>query len=387
MRNLFTLGLAIKIIVASLTLHNDLIFAWERPFNQSINIFSTNTIEPPLTYFFFIILKPAYFLINTISLLPLKTVLLKTPYLLIDIFILWVLLRVANEKLKRKTLLLWWFNPVVIYSAYAMGTFDILAASMVALALLYSYNKTWLSPVLLSVGAAFITIPLFLIMPAILYLAKNSLSRIKFLLLSLLVPILSGLLMGFVAKADVINSYFPKGMIPIEPLCGLRPDALWKCSTTTVGVLLYLLLLLLLFLKRDIFKNVPYENILFSTFAFIYVSFPSNSMHRYLPLIPLFVIAQVRNNFSQKTLWIFSACLIFGYLYVWNLEWGLIVHLFPQANDYMALREATAPFVNYENVAFLLRIASDVILIYAAFKCLKQVNVSSLKSYFPLGRK
>src|SRR3972149_8604179 len=103
MRNLFTLGLAIKIIVASLTLHNDLIFAWERPFNQSINIFSTNTIEPPLTYFFFIILKPAYFLINTISLLPLKTVLLKTPYLLIDIFILWVLLRVANEKLKRKT--------------------------------------------------------------------------------------------------------------------------------------------------------------------------------------------------------------------------------------------------------------------------------------------
>ncbi len=380
MKKLFALGLVIKIIIAAATLHDDLIFAWERPFNNSLNLYQTNTFYPPLTYFFFKILQPVYFLIQYVSVLPIKLLLLKTPYLLVDVFILWILLKTVDQKLKKNTLILWWFNPVVIYSAYAMGTFDILSASMVVLAILYSKKNTWLSPVYLSAGAAFKTIPLFLVPASILYLTKNLTSRIKFASISLLIPLLSGVLMWIVAKADVINSYIPRGIAPTKALCGLRPDALWKCSTTGAGVFLYLLLLLLLFIRRDVFKKVPHVNILFSAFAFIYISFPANSMHRYVPLIPLFVITIVKNNFSKKWLWIFSACLIFGYLYIFRLEWGLLVPIFPQTAHFKALREATAPLVNYENVAFLLRVMSDIILIITAVKSLELADILSLKS-------
>nr|OGC89942.1 MAG: hypothetical protein A2V48_02535 [Candidatus Amesbacteria bacterium RBG_19FT_COMBO_48_16] len=95
--------------------------------------------------------------------LPLLLYLLKLPYLLADIFCFWLIYRLLPDKNKILGSLVWIFNPLVIYSAYMMGQFDIFIAAFLLLAVYFADKKPLLAAVTLGIGAGFKPFPLLLL--------------------------------------------------------------------------------------------------------------------------------------------------------------------------------------------------------------------------------
>lgn len=88
---------------------------------------------------------------------------LKTPYLLIDIFIWWLLIKFMPEK-KTWATIAWAFNLPMLHSAFMMGQFDIfLVLGIVGSLLLIKYQHPTWGAVVLGLAAGFKPFPLFLL--------------------------------------------------------------------------------------------------------------------------------------------------------------------------------------------------------------------------------
>jgi len=148
--------------------------------DRLVNLYGDNIfIYPPLSYLTHAVFNKLFYpvcpqtafwtliddigrLRSTAGFMPLMY-LLKLPYLLADILCLYLLWHYLPEAKRRRLIWLWWFNPVVIYTCYLMGQFDIFVALFILLALIYSGKKSWLSAVFLGIGAGFKPFPLFLL--------------------------------------------------------------------------------------------------------------------------------------------------------------------------------------------------------------------------------
>jgi len=148
--------------------------------DQLVNLYGDNLfIYPPLAYIthgifnflFFRFYPQAAFwtLINDIGLLRQTAgfaalmIWLKLPYLLADLLCFWLLL-VYTPLAKRHMLIwFWWFNPVVLYTCYLMGQFDIFISLFILISLLFSAKKPLVSAIFLGIAAGFKPFPLLLL--------------------------------------------------------------------------------------------------------------------------------------------------------------------------------------------------------------------------------
>lgn len=135
---------------------------------------------------------------------------LKIPYLVFDLFVGFLLLRLfQSQKENNLIFYLWMFNPFNLYSTYMMGQFDIIPTFFVVLSLyLVNQKRMYLGSLSLGLGASFKLFPAFLIIP-LLSLCKSWSARIKILLLAT-IPYLAFILPylpseGFRVSALVAN--------------------------------------------------------------------------------------------------------------------------------------------------------------------------------------
>lgn len=177
-------------------------------------------IYPPLTYFtlgtFLKITSPLvsekFFLdiMNGLSIyqpnLSWNLIVLKFPYLIIDIAMAFVLASLFdNEKQKRWAFLLWLFNPVTFYATFSMGVFDIIPAIFTVLSLVFAKkNKLGLAAAMISIGAAYKQYPLFLL-PFVVMSAKGFWERVK--------VALWGIIPYFLTIAPFLSSSAFKAMV------------------------------------------------------------------------------------------------------------------------------------------------------------------------------
>lgn len=122
----------------------------------------------------------------------LHLLLLKVPYFFFDIPAVFALASFFESK-KDKLLvyLLWLFNPVVLFSAYMMGQFDIIPAVLTIWSLWCIKNKKiYYAALFLGLAAAFKLYPLFLVIPFVL-IAKGYKNRLVLIILSVLPYLLS----------------------------------------------------------------------------------------------------------------------------------------------------------------------------------------------------
>lgn len=90
--------------------------------------------------------------------------LLKAPYLLADLFCLWLILKLVDSKHQKMAGLLWLFNPITLYSTYLIGQFDIYLVTLVLLSVYFAKsNQTIFSVLTMGLAAAFKPFPLFLL--------------------------------------------------------------------------------------------------------------------------------------------------------------------------------------------------------------------------------
>lgn len=94
---------------------------------------------------------------------PLLLILLKLPYLITDIIFLFTLIKLLPTQ-KYLTVLIWSFNPLILYGTYMLGQFDIFLALGMSLSLLALSNRHFrFAAILLGLSAGFKPFPLFLI--------------------------------------------------------------------------------------------------------------------------------------------------------------------------------------------------------------------------------
>ena len=90
--------------------------------------------------------------------------LLKLPYFVADILGLVIIGKLFSDKQRFWAVILWWFNPITIYSAYLIGQFDIYIAVLILASIyLYSKQKAIFSAICLGLAAGFKPFPLVLI--------------------------------------------------------------------------------------------------------------------------------------------------------------------------------------------------------------------------------
>lgn len=151
-------------------------------------------IYPPLTYFTLgtllkittPLVSEKFFLdiMNGLSIyqsgLSWNLIVLKFPYLVIDIAMAFVLASLfENEKRKKWAFLLWLFNPITFYATFSMGVFDVIPALFTVLSLFFAKkNKLYLAAAMISLGAAYKQYPLFLL-PFVVLSAKGFWERVK----------------------------------------------------------------------------------------------------------------------------------------------------------------------------------------------------------------
>ena len=137
---------------------------------------------PPSIYWFFGILN---FLFGD------SLELLKLSYLIFDIFLGFLLLKLIDPRKAAIAFGLWIFNPISLYATYMMGQFDIIPTFFTVVSLyLATKNKLKLAALALGFGVAFKLYPIFLCLPLII-LGKTFWEKMRLGILTILPYILS----------------------------------------------------------------------------------------------------------------------------------------------------------------------------------------------------
>lgn len=136
---------------------------------------------------------------------------LKFPYLLLDIAIAFMLMKLfAGEEQKRRVFTLWLFNPLSIIIIYMFSNVDILPVIFTVLSLLLVNKKRFvLAALSLGVGAAFKAYPIILV-PFLLTNVKTLREKTMILVASLGVFLLS--ILPFLSSASFRDSTLASGL-------------------------------------------------------------------------------------------------------------------------------------------------------------------------------
>lgn len=364
LKRLFWLGLIFKLIVSFLTDHDDIWFIWSIPSDFFGHINQIGIYYPPLAYIFYGLLSPFYFFA-----LRYGGWVLRLPYLAFDIFILFLLLKLVDYKQRKKTLILWWFNPVVLFSIYGMGHVEIIQAALVLLSIYLIRKRQWIAGLAFSAAIAFKTMPVIALPPITLALKENWREQLKWFFGSLVLPVGLGIIFWLATKADLINSYYPK-VATRQLEFNLRPDVILTWLSILAGGILYLFIIWIAS-KRKIKTELDYAEIIMASLAAMFIANPANLIHRFVLIIPVLVYVLVKNNWSSKWIWAFSLMLLLGYVYTWPVQWGLLRNWYAGADEKLALRELVAPWIKYEHLALVFQTVSSLILFWVSWKVLK----------------
>jgi len=114
--------------------------------------------------------------------------LMKIPYLIFDIFSLMLICKFIKLKLISKgNIILWLVNPILIYSAYIFGQFDVIICFFIFLGYIYLYKKKiYQASLIWGIAGAFKIYPFIFVLPMALIYAKTIKNFFVILTISLL---------------------------------------------------------------------------------------------------------------------------------------------------------------------------------------------------------
>ncbi len=137
----------------------------------------------------------------------------KTPFLLFDIASIIVLLKFAKAKMiKSKSIILWVVNPVIIYTTYLFGQFDIIVLFFILLGFFLIRRNTKLGMLSLGIAAAFKSYPFIIVLPTAIIFGANFKQRLKLIAVAALPFIISILPVLINNPQLLIFTFFPKNL-------------------------------------------------------------------------------------------------------------------------------------------------------------------------------
>lgn len=302
--------------------------------------------------------------------------LLKMPYLLFDLAIAWMIWKKSDEKIKRRLLLLWWFNPINLYATYMMGQIDILIVFFLVAAVSLVKKNNWVA--LISVLAASAVKTYAVALVPVFYLIKQSYKQFA-ALTGVIVTGLFFVIYPF-ARADynsIIAAFFPKIMAsPIS--CGFRPDALWSCGKLLMTTIVLFFGLWIILKKRLLVEKKLFVYLTTGWLALFYFAYRGLLVNHYLILVPFLNFVWLKAEKFYKII-VFNLLVFVTFVYVKPLMSELLV---PTGIEKLIaapdLRDLVSPWIRYEDIAFLARIFLDLMLLSVAINSVKKCLIKTV---------
>lgn len=255
---------------------------------------------------------------------------MKLPYLFFDMLAGIILLRIPKEPQKAiAAFKFWMLNPIVIYSCFIFGQFDIISTFFFVLSIYFAKReKNILSVIMLGIGGGYKLIPMLLLPIASVYLGKSQIERIKLFLFGISTFLIPFILLGLLSNWAVLKSIFPQvlsGKIVTEYSTS-------KFIFYAIFIIAYLSILIhaLYFCKN---RHSASNNLLPHYYIIIlllfFISMDSPSFHYFVILTPLLALAISKS----KTMFLCIIALILSLMVLsikTKLLWaGLLAPLHP----------------------------------------------------------
>ena len=188
--NLFLFGIFLKLII-SYFFSSDFTINYFSPFveyflntgfSNPYEEFSTNSFEIfPYPSLMLLILSIPKILFDFGGLsIATSSFLIKTPLLIADITIFYVLKSLLNHRHTLRLIIIYWFSPVLIYISYIHGQLDIIPISLVFVSLFFLFrNALYLSAIFLAFSIATKTVIIAIIPILIIFLVSQRLPWLK----------------------------------------------------------------------------------------------------------------------------------------------------------------------------------------------------------------
>ena len=269
--------------------------------------------------------------------------LMKLPYLTADLLTGFIILRMqGDEKKAVMSFGLWMFNVVVIHSAYMLGSFDLIMACVIMLALYAAkLKRPFVSMLFLSLGGAIKFVPYFLI-PPVCILLGNTLKKKAALLGAAGVMSLAIYLPYLLNSPEAMKRYF----------------FLYKAVETgsfIQGMLVFAFFVLYLILCITAYRDSKRTGIegrlvfYFSACLFaLYLSFPIRFRY-FVSITPLLALIMPYSRKFRNFIFILVGLLAFQWLYAREMQLGLFAPLGPDTfSGIPSLHEIMNRFVDID---------------------------------------
>ena len=222
------LGVIIRIVLMPISAHLDLFLASHREYLLSFHgiavlndmtelilsgyMFLMKPFLPHLNLLFSILNNqgtvdlPQFEIYSNFSRILRYIFILKIPYLLIDLVLLYFIYNrfASNYRDKLIVFLFWAFNPVFLYAVYGVGRYEIFPIFFLAWAIYLTKNRRDILAMMVIGLAAMMRMPFVLFLPFfVIYFSKNWKDYIKFTIIGFLPILLTTQLIALVAQQNL----------------------------------------------------------------------------------------------------------------------------------------------------------------------------------------
>lgn len=255
----------------------------------------------------------------------LQLLILKLPYLIYDLGIVFLIMKVFQSERERFLgLLLWMFNPVNLYVTYLIGQFDIIPTFFVVLSIFIIYTSkpandkslSW-AALVLGIGAAVKISPLFFLVP-VASLSNNWKSKIKILVI------------GFIPyMISVLPYIFSKGFRSSALVANQTLKSFYAQIPVSGGESIILFIILLMFIYIIMLNNKGIKVLIWQRYLIAILPFYIFTHFHpqwFIWITPILIIELIKTRFHNLLPLVIMSTSFIGSLFFFDP--GLTINLF-----------------------------------------------------------
>lgn len=297
---------------------------------------------------------PLHEYIASISLseLRMNILLLKMPYLLFEVVVLWALTQLVPKEKKLLGTFLWLFNPLVIYTGYLLGQIDMMTVAFILLALVFSKKgRHFISMLMMILGSMVKTLPLFLIPPFVFLLERSWMRRFALGAFALsLFFVLNTPWMKEFPRLRI--AYFPSVMSSVLDL-SIRIDAIIKMIVliASIGVMVWFCKQVFT-VKHHVAHQFPY---IIGAFLMLFFSaYRGILVNHWVIVFPFLLLRWMKEPRVVMKSLVFSVLVFVTQVYTRPLQSGLFLPLGIESVSLLpSTREILSPVMKYEHISLV----------------------------------
>ena len=273
--------------------------------------------------------------------------LLKLPYLIFDLILIWICLNMLTEEhLKKGFLIYWALNPIVIYSTFMMGQCDIMAGFFTILACHFSLQKGKEKYACLSIalGTLFKIFPI-IFFPLVLCISSKSAKDFFWLSLYGILPVVAVYGLFYFISGDAVFKVFDVAGGYSKSSTQIL-DLFWRLTQASLYALVCYHAF---FIKKNKLDYSSLFQYFLVVYLAIYLGFNYYSTHHISWFIPFLILYVIQHPAWKWPYYLLMIIVFLATLKARSMCFGIFAPLNPKLfNSLPALKDVVGYFFNVQ---------------------------------------